>query len=407
MRRESAAGPCGEAGTGVPVAWRANCRGVPGPADGKLPRDAARGRGFVIAVTCQGAVTVTGRSPRSRNEAGLTRGHGPSAHEPDMPADLGARGVCHALIGRGASGSCWPCGAGHVKNLPGRRTDLAGSGRLARLLERGPLAGGFTPRPGSRPPCAAVVRACGRGAGTARQRRDRGGARSSPAWPRPRCGPRSRACPVALDGRFGGHHALTRRPRLEHIGHLEAAIAKLDAQTEVMTTAFPAQPELLTAVPGAGPPAAAAPIREPAATREHFPGAAHLAPRTRAAPRQPPTRPANAAPGSRRQGNQRPQPQLAQRARSAVRRQGCPQSLHHRHVTKSGGRRSPSAKNKATATPAHAATAITWHVLATGQPHQQPGAGYFASRPHPQRETQRLIAKLQAPGHQPALHPAA
>src|SRR6266516_296926 len=129
------------------------------------------------------SVTVTGRSPRSRNEAGLTRGHGPSAHEPDMPADLGARGVCHALSGRGASGSCWPCGAGHVKNLPGRRTDLAGSGRLARLLERGPLAGGFTPRPGSRPPCAAVVRACGRGAGTARQRRDRGGT-SSAAAPR-------------------------------------------------------------------------------------------------------------------------------------------------------------------------------------------------------------------------------
>src|SRR6266542_4230303 len=36
-----------------PLAWRAHCRGAPGPAGGKLPRHAARGPRFrVIAVTC-------------------------------------------------------------------------------------------------------------------------------------------------------------------------------------------------------------------------------------------------------------------------------------------------------------------------------------------------------------------
>ncbi len=59
-----------------PLAWRANCRGAPGPAGGKLSRDAARGLRFrVIAVTR--AVIVTDSSPRSRNQTGLTVGMAP------------------------------------------------------------------------------------------------------------------------------------------------------------------------------------------------------------------------------------------------------------------------------------------------------------------------------------------
>jgi hypothetical protein len=39
---------------------------------------------------------------------------------------------------------------------------------------------------------------------------------------------------MALEGRFGEHHALMCRLHLDHIDHLEAMIAKLDAQIEAM-----------------------------------------------------------------------------------------------------------------------------------------------------------------------------
>ena len=83
---------------------------------------------------------------------------------------------------------------------------------------------------------------------------------------------------MALEGRFGDHHALMCRLHLDHIGHLDAMIAKLDAQIEAMMAPFRAERDLLTTIPGIGPVAAAAVISEIGAdVREYFPDAAHLA----------------------------------------------------------------------------------------------------------------------------------
>ena len=43
---------------------------------------------------------------------------------------------------------------------------------------------------------------------------------------------------LALEGRFGDHHALMCRLHLDHISHLDAMIAKLDAQIEAMMQPF-------------------------------------------------------------------------------------------------------------------------------------------------------------------------
>jgi hypothetical protein len=48
-----------------------------------------------------------------------------------------------------------------------------------------------------------------------------------------------------------------------------------------------------------------------------------------------------------------------------------------------------------------------WHVLATGKPYDELGADYFTSRLDPERETRRLIAKLEALGHTVTLQQAA
>lgn len=83
---------------------------------------------------------------------------------------------------------------------------------------------------------------------------------------------------MALEGRFGDHHALMCRLHLDHIGHLEEMIAKLDSQIEAMMAPFRTERDLLTTIPGIGPLAAAAIISEiGASVTEYFPDAARLA----------------------------------------------------------------------------------------------------------------------------------
>jgi hypothetical protein len=67
----------------------------------------------------------------------------------------------------------------------------------------------------------------------------------------------------------------------------------------------------------------------------------------------------------------------------------------------------PDREEEAIMVAAHAMLVITWHVLGTATPYTDLGADYFTHRQDPDRETRRLIAKLQALGHQVTLQPAA
>ena len=53
--------------------------------------------------------------------------------------------VYHALIEHGEFAQVLVCNAGHVKNVPGRKTDLADAEWLVHLLECGLLRGSFIP----------------------------------------------------------------------------------------------------------------------------------------------------------------------------------------------------------------------------------------------------------------------
>ena len=50
---------------------------------------------------------------------------------------------------------------------------------------------------------------------------------------------------------------------------------------------------------------------------------------------------------------------------------------------------------------------IIWNVLATGTGYNDLGADYFSRRLDPERETRRLISKLEALGHRVTLQEAA
>jgi transposase len=212
---------------------------------------------------------------------------------------------------------------------------------------------------------------------------------------------------MALEGRFAEHHAMLCRLHLDHISHLEAMIAELDGRIEAMMQPFRAARDLLITIPGIGLLSAAAVISEIGpAPREHFPAAGHLASWTGICPGNNESA-GKHSPGKRRHGNAHLQPVLVEIAWAAVRHDGYLKSLFHRHVTRNGGYRSRSAKNKAIITVAHAILVIIWHVLTTGKPYDDLGPDYFDRRADPDREAQRLIARLEALGKRVTLDDAA
>jgi transposase len=349
--------------------------------------------------------------------------------------------VYHALIEHGEFAQVLVCNAGHVKNVPGRKTDLADAEWLAHLLECGLLRGSFIP-PAQIKAARDVIRyrtkvvqsrtsevqrlgnvlqdagikidsvasSIATKSGLAMiealidgERRPQVLADLALGKMRAKIGDLQ----LALEGRFDDHHALMCRLHLDHIGLLDEMIAKLDTQIEAMMAPFRAERDLLTTIPGIGPLTAAAIISEIGASpAEFFPDAAHLASWAGICPGNHESA-GKRRHGRRRYGNLHLQPVLVEAAWAAVRHHGYLRSLYHRHVMKWGGYRSPTAKKKAIIVVAHAMLVIIWHVLAGGVPYDELGADFFTRRLDPDRETRRLIAKLEALGHQVTLQPAA
>ena len=348
--------------------------------------------------------------------------------------------VFHAMIEHGGFEQVLVCNPGHVKQVPGRKTDYADAEWLAQLLECGLLRASFIPsaeikaardvlryrtkvvqaRTSEIQRLGAVLQDGGikidSVASSIATKSGRhmiealiDGERRGAVLAELALGTMRSKIPdltMALQGRFGDHHGLMCALHLEHLDLLDQMIAKLDAQIEEMMQPFRAARELLTSIPGLGPMAAAKVISEVGVNpAEFFLTAAHLASWAGMCPGNHESAGKRKS-GRRRHGNQHLQPILVEAAWSAVRHPGYLKALYHRHVMKAGGYRNPVAKKKAIVTVAHAMIVIVWHVLATGTPYHELGVDYFTTRKDPGKETQRLIAKLQALGHKVTLEPA-
>jgi transposase len=349
--------------------------------------------------------------------------------------------VYHALIEQGHFEQVLVCNAAHVKNVPGRKTDAVDAAWLAELLECGLLRASFIPAPKIK-----AVR------DVARYRKKLVGARTSEIQrlgavlqdagikldsvassiatvsgramiealvdgerrgvvlaelARGRMRAKIADLTLALEGRFDAHHALMCQLHLEHIDHLEEMIARLDAQVEQMMIPFARQRELLVTIPGIGPIAAAAILSEIGASpAEFFATGAHLASWGGLCPGNHESA-GKRKHGTPRKGNQHLKPVLVEAAWSAVRTNGRLRGRYHRLVLRFGGYRNPAAKKKAIIAIAHTLIVIIWNVLADNTPHADLGANFYDRRTDPERETRRLIAKLNALGHTVTIEPAA
>jgi len=340
--------------------------------------------------------------------------------------------VYHALLEHGRFEQVLVCNAAHVKNVPGRKTDAVDAAWLAQLLECGLLRGSFIP-----PPQVKAVRDVARyrkklvGEHTSEVQRlggvlqDAGikldsvassiatvsgramieslieGERRGVVLAELALGRMRATIPdlsLALEGRFGEHHALMCRLHLEHIDHLDEMIARLDAQVEQMMVPFTRPRDLLVTIPGIGAKSAAAVLAEIGVNpAEFFASDAHLASWTGLCPGN------HESAGKRkhgrpRKGNQHVKPILVEAAWSAVRTNGRLKARYHRLVLRFGGYRNPAAKKRAIIAIAHTLIVIIWHVLATDTPYTDLGSDFYQRRNDPDRETSLTLGSAGAAG---------
>ena len=319
--------------------------------------------------------------------------------------------------------------ARHVKNVPGRKTDVKDSEWLAQLLECGLLRGSFIP-----PPQIAAIRELTRYRKKTIQARTRelqrlskvledagvkidsvassittlsardmvealiAGQRDPRVLAELARGTMRSKIPdltLACAGRFGEHHALLARMHLDHIDHLTSMIDGLDQRIEQVLSPFAQHLSLLRTIPGIGERAAQVLISELGVDMSRFPTAAHLASWAGLCPGNNESAGKHKS-GRTRKGNAEVRDILTECAWSAGKTRsylGAQFHRFHRRFGKNGG-------GKAAIAAAHTLIVIVWHVLHSQSPYRELGHDYFTRHNNPDAAKQRLIHNLEALGYQ-------
>jgi len=196
----------------------------------------------------------------------------------------------------------------------------------------------------------------------------------------------------ALDGTFKAHHALLCRQIIAHLDFLDASIAALGA--EICERLVPFEPEvaLLCTIPGISPMAAQVIVAETGADMSRFPTAGHLCAWAGVAPASHESA-GKRRPAGTRHGSPSLQRTLIECSHGAVRTTGSYYGALYKRIAR---RRGP---NKAAVAVAHSILETAWHLLSTGATYEDPGADYFERRQDPAREAKRLQRRIEALGY--------
>lgn len=203
----------------------------------------------------------------------------------------------------------------------------------------------------------------------------------------------------ALRGRVSKHHRFLLRLHLEQIDVLDKALAEIDNEVEAGLDPFRPFITLLTSIPGIAELSARQLLAEIGTDMSRFPTAGHLVSWAGLCPKN------DESAGKRRsnrmrKGAQWPKTTLIQSAWSAVKANGCYlQALFHRLRARRG------AKKAIGAVAASMLTAI-WHMLRDGTFYQDLGPEHLQRRSKPTR-IKHLVAKLQSLGYDVELKPLA
>jgi transposase len=328
----------------------------------------------------------------------------------------------------------WLCNAQHVKNVPGRKTDLSDAEWLADVAAHGMVRPSFVP-----PPEIRELRELTRYRKTQADARAREIQRlektlqdagikltsvASGVWSvssrkiiealiagerdpkvlaslvlgklRPKIG----QLEEALDGRFGKHHAIVCRQVIAHIDFLDASIKELSEQIAELLLPFEAAVTLVRSITGIGELSAQAIIAEIGVDMKRFPTAGHLCAWAGVAPASYESA-GKKRPAGTRHGCTWLRRVLIEVARAACRTKGSYFSAQYSRIAR---RRGP---NKAAVAVANSILAVIWHLLTNGCMYEDPGADYFERRHDPAVEAKRLQARIEALGFDVTLSPKA
>ena len=201
----------------------------------------------------------------------------------------------------------------------------------------------------------------------------------------------------ALQGRFDPVHAVIIARILAHIDYLDEAIAEISTAIEAQIAPLASAVDALCTIPGIQRRTAEVIIAETGGDMSAFPTAKHLASWAGVCPGN------DESAGKRRSGKTRKgskwlRANLIEAATAASRTKNTYlQAQYQRLRARRGHARAITAL-------AHSMLVATWHILTTGEVYRDPGGDHFARR-NPERQTRRLVAHLEKLGHTVKLEP--
>lgn len=315
--------------------------------------------------------------------------------------------------------------ARHIKQVPGRKTDVMDAEWIADLLRHGLLRGSFIPPVGQRElreltrhrtnfvreratvvnriqktlesaniklasVASDIMGVSGRAmleaiiAGTA-------GTTEMADLAKGRLREKREQLDKALQGRIKPHHRFVLSELLCQVDSLDESISRFDAEIEKHCRPFEEAVELLDTIPGVARRIAEVIISEIGSDMSRFPTANHLAAWAGVAPGN------NESAGKRysgttRHGNRALTVALVQAAHAAARSRKTYLSAQYHRLA---GRRG---KKRAIVAVAHSILIICYHIIQRKEPYRELGGDYFDQR-RPEATAKRLLKRLQHLGY--------
>ncbi len=203
----------------------------------------------------------------------------------------------------------------------------------------------------------------------------------------------------ALEGRFDRQHALWIGAILDHVDFLDGQIDRLSDAIAEQLAPFAAAVELLCSIPGVQRRSAEVIIAEIGLQMSVFPSPKHLASWAGQCPGN------DQSAGKRRSGKSRHGSKwldwtLEEAALAAVRSNDTYLAAQYARLRPRRGHK------KALGAVKHSIICACWHMLTTGELYRDLGGDYYQRR-DPQKTTRRLVSQLEALGHTVILQEAA
>ena len=204
---------------------------------------------------------------------------------------------------------------------------------------------------------------------------------------------------AALTGRFRGHHAFLVTQILAHLDYLDEAIGIVSAEVETHLSPFAETVRRLDAIPGINQRGAEVVIAELGTDMSVFPTDRHLASWAGLCPGNNESAGKHKS-GKTRKGNRWLRALLVECALAAIRTKNAPFGARYRRVMRHRGH------PKAVVAVAHALLRTIYHVLASRHEYQNLGADYYDRR-DTDRLRQRAVQTLERLGYKVTVETAA